>query len=251
MSEQRKVSVSIVSHGQGSIVKNLLADLDNCCPSILEVILTINVNEGLQFDVAKFGLPIRIVTNNVPKGFGANHNAAFGVAKADYFCVLNPDVRLDHDPFPCLLEQLDDPTVGVAGPLIVDAAGHMEDSARKYPTPASILKKILFGTGCPDYPVGDAPVFADWIAGMFMVFRVDIFRVIGGFDERYFLYYEDVDLCWRLQHRGYHAVLLPSVRATHHARRQSHHNFWYLTRHIKSMVRFFFRRQWQRNEELR
>jgi N-acetylglucosaminyl-diphospho-decaprenol L-rhamnosyltransferase len=242
MSDHGKVSISIVSHGQGSLVKNLLTDLDNCYASILEVILTVNVTEDLPFEIAKFRFPIKVVVNRMPKGFAANHNAAFELAKAKYFSVLNPDIRFERDPFPWLFEQICEQVVGVAAPLIVNLAGGIENSGRRFPTPASIFRKALFGDLGPDYRIEGDKIFPDWVGGMFMMFRSEVFRSVGGFDEHYFLYYEDVDLCWRLRRRGYQVVLLPSVRAIHHARRESHHNLRYWVWHMNSMLRFFLKR---------
>ena len=78
---------------------------------------------------------------------------------------------------------------------------------------------------------------------MFMVFRTGVFKELGGFDERYFLYYEDVDLCLRLRHAGYEVILLPQVSAIHDARRQSHRNLRYLVIHASSLLRFLYTRQ--------
>ena len=72
-----------------------------------------------------------------------------------------------------------------------------------------------------------------------MVLQAERFRTVAGFDEGYFLYYEDVDLCWRLRHLGFEVVLIPAARATHVARRASHHDFRYLRWHMPSMLRFF------------
>ncbi len=223
-------------------MKNLLSDLSTHCATPLEVILTINIGENLTFSAADFGFPIRIVKNAAIKGFGANHNAAFEFAKTNYFCVLNPDIRLEKDPFPYLIAQLANPTIGVAAPLIVSPSGWPEDSARRFPTPLSILKKAIFGTRGHEYAIGETPIFPDWVGGMFMVFRSGIFRKIGGFDDRYFLYYEDVDLCWRLRRCGYQVILVPLVHAVHDARRMSRRNIRYLSWHVSSMLRFFMKR---------
>jgi len=234
-----QVTVSVVSHNQAALVGNLLSDLHLHCTAISKIVLTINIEEPVPFDMAQFKFPIEVVRNPVAKGFGANHNAAFKLAKTDYFCVLNPDVRMTRDPFPALLEQLRDPSAGVAAPRILDSAGNVENSARKFPTPFSILKKALFGVRAPDYETGATPIFPDWVGGMFMVFRSEAFRAVGGFDERYFLYYEDVDICWRMHRRGFRAVLVPAVSVVHDARRSSHRDPRYLVWHLTSMLRFF------------
>lgn len=242
MPQQAKISISIVSHNQGALIADLLSDLGMYCATPFEVILTINVPEVLPFETKAFDFPVRIVTNTVPKGFGANHNAAFKLAKADYFCVLNPDIRMVEDPFPCLISQLVNSRIGVAAPLIVSPSGQPEDSARKFPTPVSILKKALFGARGSEYEICETPIFPDWVGGMFMVFRSKVFREIGGFDGFYFLYYEDVDLCWRLRGYGYQVTLTPLAYAIHDARRASHRNIRYLFWHLSSMLRFFMKR---------
>jgi len=78
------------------------------------------------------------------------------------------------------------------------------------------------------------------VAGMFMLIPTKIFQRIGGFDERYFLYYEDVDLCARLRVSGHVVRFCPNARVVHEARRQSHRSLRYLRWHITSMLRFFF-----------
>lgn len=239
MKPQPVISISIVSHQQGALVAALLPDIAAHCTMPLEVILTLNKPETLPFDLASFPFPVKVVNNTVVKGFGANHNAAFSLAGAPYFCVLNPDIRFAQDPLPALIELLADQSVGVVAPLIVSPAGGIEDSARRFPTPASIIRKILSGPYGPEYAVTSEPLYPDWIAGMFMLFRADVFRVAAGFDEGYFLYYEDVDLCWRLRRKQLRTVLSPAVRATHAARRASHRNLRYLFWHGKSMLRFF------------
>lgn len=244
MKPQPVISISIVSHQQGALVAALLPDIAAHCAMPLEVILTLNKPETLPFDVASFPFPVKVLNNATAKGFGANHNAAFSLAGAPHFCVLNPDIRFSQDPLPALIELLADQSVGVTAPLIVNPAGGIEDSARRFPTPAGIIKKACFGSSSSDYEAGEVLLYPDWVAGMFMVFRSETFRAAGGFDEGYFLYYEDVDLCWRLQRRELRAALLPTVRATHDARRASHRNLRYLLWHGKSMLRFFAKRMW-------
>ena len=242
MSPRPEISISVVSHKQAELIKELLRDLQVHSDTPIEVILTLNVPEMLPFDPSEFGFPVELIKNDRAKGFAANHNTAFRIAQTDYFCVLNPDVRFAKDPFPKLLEWMSNPKIGVAAPLIVNPAGNIEDSARKFPTPLSLLRKALSGRPTSDYPIEDAPSFPDWIAGMFMMFRSDTFRRVGGFDEGYFLYYEDVDLCWRLRRQGYGVALLPTVRVTHAAQRASHRDLRHLGWHVSSMLRFFIKR---------
>lgn len=234
------ISISIVSHLQGGLVKALLDDLAACvAPDQIEVILTVNAGESLPFAAKDFRFPLRIILNETPKGFGANHNAAARVATGEYFCVTNPDIRLTADPFPALQAGLSDPVVGVAAPLVTGPEGRIEDSARRFPTPMSIACKVFRGRRDPDYAIGQTPIYPDWVAGMFMLWRAEVFRQIGGFDEGFFLYYEDVDACARLHRAGFRVILMPAARVTHHAQRASHRSLRYLRWHLSSMFRFF------------
>jgi GT2 family glycosyltransferase len=239
------VTVSIVSHRQAVLVANVLADLRAYCKTPLQVVLTLNVEESLPFDPTQFGFPVEIIRNKIIQGFAANHNAAFAHCRSDYYCVLNPDIRLAQDPFPALIEVLADATVGVAAPRVVNAEGGIEDSARQFPTPGSILKKALLGSSVAvanRHSAGLALIYPDWVAGMCMLFRSETFRALNGFDEQYFLYYEDVDLCWRLHRQGLRVALVPAAQVVHQARRDSHRKPRYLIWHLSSMLRFFIKR---------
>ncbi|MFH0933672.1 MAG: glycosyltransferase, partial [Pseudomonadota bacterium] len=131
-----ELSISIVSHRQGDLVARLLHDIATHCNGIpFEVILTLNLSEQLPFDPASFPFPVKTVWNESRKGFGQNHNAAFRQAQGRYFCVLNPDVRLQADPFPRLLAEFRDAGIGVVAPRIVDERGNPEDNARNLPAP--------------------------------------------------------------------------------------------------------------------
>lgn len=234
------ISISIVSHGHLHLVNDLLGDLEKHCPSLaIELILTLNLDEALPFNQDDFSFPITITHNAAPRGFGANQNQAFAKSSAPYFCVTNPDIRLNTNPFPKLIDCFQNAKVGVVAPLVVNQNGEIEDSARRFPTPFKILCKAFGGCKGSDYAVKDEIIYPDWVGGMFMLFRREVFEKLGGFDERYFLYYEDVDLCARLRLRGYEVALCPDAKAIHHAHRSSHTSLKFMKWHLTSMVRFF------------
>lgn len=234
------LSLSIVSHGQCELVNALLGDLQRHCDTAdIEVLLTLNLPEDLPPLLANSGLRVKLIRNPAPLGFGANHNQAFAQAEGDFFCVLNPDVRLDSPVFDVLMSSLQNPALGVAAPLVVNRQGLIEDSARRFPTPLKILCKAAGGCRGGDYVVGTQPVYPDWVGGMFMMFKREVYRDMDGFDERYFLYYEDVDLCARIWLKGLSVALIPKVKVMHDARRTSHKSASYLKMHIRSMLRFF------------
>jgi GT2 family glycosyltransferase len=85
----------------------------------------------------------------------------------------------------------------------------------------------------------------DWAAGMFLLFRSHDFRLLNGFDERFYLYYEDVDICTRAWNAGMIIVACPFVSVVHKARRESHRNLMFLSWHLKSMARYFWKHWWR------
>ena len=238
------ITLSVVSHGHGALVRDLLSSIEQHCGAALEVIVTRNIPEApLHWESDAF--PVRVIDNRCPQGFGANHNAAFQQSLGKYFCVINPDIRITHDPFPALIDALNqNPSAGVAGPRVETPCGKLEDSARRFPTPWSILLKLL-GRNKDRQLLGEklyqSPVTVDWIAGMFMLFPREVFEQLGGFDERYFLYYEDVDLCSRLHRNNRRVLVVPNAAVIHDARRESHRNLKFLRWHLASMMRFFIR----------
>lgn len=229
--------MSVVSHRQGGMVNDLLEDVASYSPN-LNVLLTCNVPERVAIRGESLQTFHRFENVNA-KGFGSNHNAAFRRCDSSFFCVANPDVRLLSDPFPGLLACMDDPKVGLVAPRVVDPAGNPEDSARYFPTPANLAAKILHMDEGRYPVVGEAPMEVDWVAGMFMLFRAEAFRDIGGFDDRFFLYYEDVDICARLWKAGWKVMLHPGVSVIHAAQRSSRRKPRYMAWHLSSMARYF------------
>jgi N-acetylglucosaminyl-diphospho-decaprenol L-rhamnosyltransferase len=227
------ITLSVVSHAQAGLAGRLLGDIASLGRADLQVILTVNVPEALPA-----GIGAEVIHNSRARGFGANHNAAFGHARGEYFCVMNPDIRLPRDPFPALLEALAHPAVGVAAPQVVDARGRTEDSVRRFPSTGSLFRKLLGARPGPDYDLDAGPIPVDWVGGMFMLFRREAFERVRGFDERYFLYYEDVDICRRLHGAGFRVIATPRAQAIHEAQRASRRNPRYMAMHARSMLRY-------------
>lgn len=237
MSGSPPLTLSIVSHGQGELAGALLQDIARLNLEDVEIILTLNLPEELPFaDAGGAASAVKILRNDRPRGFAANHNAAFVQSSGEYFCVLNPDARLPANPFPALLQEAAKREVGVVAPMILDARGECEDSARKFPTFISLLKRVTGAAERLDYGVPSAPFSPDWVAGMFMLFRSEVYRGIGGFDERFFLYYEDVDICRRLRAKGLDVRWLPQVPVTHLAQRKSRRDLRHMSWHLRSML---------------
>jgi hypothetical protein len=238
----RDITLSIVSHGQNALVNQLLGDIQKYVADRVTLVLTENIPDPTPLATSGLGCPVERIANTGIKGFGANHNAAFTRCRTACFCVVNPDIRLTSDPFPALMAALERERAGVAGPLVRSPAGAAEDSARRFPTFASLLKKAFRDERRPDYPVDRGPQRVDWVAGMFMLFPSDAFRAVGGFDEAYFLYYEDVDLCRRLNAAGRPVVFEPTAEVVHAAQRASRRNPRLALHHLSSIARFLSRR---------
>jgi N-acetylglucosaminyl-diphospho-decaprenol L-rhamnosyltransferase len=235
------LSISIVSHLQGAMVASLLEDIQRVGPGpALEVILTLNLPEKLPFQPKDFPFPVAIIQNPRPLGFGTNHNRAFRRATGAYFAVLNPDLRLAENPFPILCASLEGGNpVGVIAPGVEEDGRRIADNARRFPTPIRIFKRILRSARRSDYPPAGRPIPVEWLAGLFLLFPSQVFAAINGFDERYFLYCEDVDLCARLRLAGYEVLWDPRVSVIHQAQRHSHRRLNHLKWHVVSLIRFF------------
>jgi len=232
------VTASIVSHGHGAMVYRLVSQLLEC-PEISQIIVTYNIPEDvlLPEDVR-----IDIIRNNSPLGLAANQNQAFCLSSGDYFCVLNPDIVLHGNPFGRLINVMKEYGVNISAPCVTSPQGKIADSVRRFPTSLGLLGKVLhLSTGQIHYDVTAEPFYPDWVAGMFMIFHRELYARLGGFDERFFLYYEDVDICVRAWNLGMKILVCPAVSVEHDAQRKSHRDLRYLRWHLASMVRYFLK----------
>lgn len=250
-SHRPRIVLSVVSHGQGSLLRGLLTDIRRYWDHKgLRLVLTQNLPEHTPPEIDGVPFPVRVIRNRRPKGFAANHNSAFGLFEGDVFCVINPDIRCPTDPMPALMAALADPLTGLAAPRVVNPQGGVEDSARRRITPWRIFARTAGLQKGPDYESAGATVFPDWVAGMFMALRSEVYESVGGFDERYRLYCEDADLCMRLWESGYRVAYLPGASAVHDARRESHRNLTLMRWHVTSLLRFFARHPFYRRAHL-
>lgn len=232
--------MSIVSHGHGAMVERLIGEVLEC-RSVGRVVVTLNIPEAQALEV----LDDRVIVlrNVIPRGFGANHNSAFGLCETPFFCPLNPDIKVCGDPFDVLVERLAEvPDAALLAPLIVTPDGKPEDNFRCFPTLWGLAKKAVAGQrGAYSVSPGEGVFFPEWAAGMFMLFRSSAYRELRGFDEAYYLYYEDVDICVRAWRSGMKVMGCPEVAVVHDARRESRRNLRFMRWHGESMLRYFWR----------
>ena len=235
------ITVSIVSHGHGPLITALLQDLA-ALPEPARILLTYNIPESETHIPPELVPRITVVNNPRPAGFATNHNAAFRKCDTEFFCVMNPDVRVPSNPFPVLLSSVHVPGVALAAPAVLNPEGELESTGRAFPTVSRLVVKAASGfDGGVSFRLGESPVRPDWVAGMLLLLRSDAFASVGGFDEKFHLYYEDVDLCARLRNAGYELVLCPAATVVHAARRSSHRQPRFMAWHLQSMLRYFLR----------
>ena len=227
------VVVSVVSHGHGPMVQPLLSALAKgvqaAASGVCRVVLTLNVPEAAPLPPPQ-GWPfvLQIIRNTQPSGFGANHNRALAGATEPFVCVLNPDVVLaSGDPFAALVQAAAAPGAGCAYPLQVDAQGHLQDSGRELPTPQALWRRRA---------LGQRELRVDWVNAACLLLPQPVWHTVGGFDESYFMYCEDVDLCLRVRLAGLALVRAPA-QIEHSGQRASHQRWAHLRWHIGSLLR--------------
>ena len=118
-------------------------------------------------------------------------------------------------------------------PRIYSPEGELANTARKLYTPRELIRQKLRPVNHGDHP--------DWLAGMFLLFNSRAYNEIRGFDEGYFLYIEDVDICSRLCLAGWSLAQVADTRVVHDARKQSHRSLRFTRWHIGGMLRYWTR----------
>lgn len=165
---------------------------------------------------------------NLGYGSAANRGVA-ATGGAQYVLVCNPDLRLHPGALTALVGALDHhPAWGIVGPRILTPAGDRYPSVRRFPTPLDAVGHALLGLFRTDNPfsrrygrapenaAGHQPRLVDWVSGSCMLVRRSAFEDLGGFDERYFMFAEDLDLCWRAHRAGWGVGFVPEGVVTHH-----------------------------------
>ena len=223
------LTVSIISHGQGAIAQRVLDEISRWSSALQKVIVTRNLPEGWEPVLRHSNAVLQVIDNRVPKGFGANHNQAFAECTTPFFAVLNPDLEFNETDLTSILINFEDPDLALISPQILDPDGNVSDFNRDLMTLPNLVRRRLRL---------NAQATA-WIAGMCFVLRSSSFHSINGFDERFFLYFEDADLCGRLALRGWNWNTDPNFRVTHHARRKSLKSFRHLVIHLSSLCKYW------------
>ena len=223
------VDVIVVNWNSGSHLRACVAALDQ---SLLAERLNVVVVDNASSDDSLVGLSasrirLTLLFNADNRGFARGCNQGAQEGCAPYVLFLNPDVRVTPDTIERAVAYLVDPKqseIGILGVQLVDAEGLVHRSCARTPSQTALLLRCLFlDRLCPSL-VSPHFLFAwdhqdtrtvDQVIGAFLLVRRAVFRQVGGFDPRYFLYYEDVDLCLTARRAGWQVVYFSGVRAEH------------------------------------
>ena len=147
-------------------------------------------------------------------GFGGGHNLLAAGHAASLLCLVNPDAVVE-DPATLtrLLRELDDPGVVAAGPGLVTPAG--DPQRFDHGELRGLRARVANGAGHAHWQPRRAALDVAWVSGAFLLVRRDAFEAVGGFDEGFFLYKEEEDLCLRMRRRGGRIRYVPEVRVRH------------------------------------
>jgi N-acetylglucosaminyl-diphospho-decaprenol L-rhamnosyltransferase len=169
-------------------------------------------------------------------------NAGARLMRGEVFAVMNPDVLLeDHASVARLAEHFGVPSLGAVAPALRLPAGTLQDSARAVPSPGQLAFRRLMGRELGAVR-SDEPVDVDWVVAAFMLVRRSAFEDVGGFDESYRLYFEDVDFCVRLWSAGWSVRLDPTIVVRHEHQAASRRKLGRAFRqHVRSAGVFFAR----------
>ena len=218
----------------GIVNYNTKNELKKCIESILQappkceyqiIIVDNNSKDGSKKFLKQIEQKnIKCILNQKNIGFGAACNKIAKAHNAHYILFLNPDVKVREKSIDKLIDFFkNNEKVGLVSGKLLFPDGSLQLSCRKFPT----ITRVLFGRESAlrkafpnniiskEYLMAEANYnkiqFPDWVRGAVMLFRMDVFKKIGGFDEKFFLYLEDTDICLRLREKGYKTAFLPEA----------------------------------------
>lgn len=218
------VSAVVAHYGDPAVAQEAVLDLQaQVGPHRVEVIVVDDFSP-LPFPDLPGVTTIRRTRNG---GFGAAINTGAAAATGDLLMIVNSDIRADPGLVEHLILESDPLMPAVIGPRTTTTDGEEEPTGRRFPTAGHwALEGIVLLHRYSDHPWyqraigrirphGSRPERVDWLQGSLLLMPLDAFRAAGGFDERFFLYSEEVDLQRRLGERGVHSWLLPSLEVRH------------------------------------
>jgi N-acetylglucosaminyl-diphospho-decaprenol L-rhamnosyltransferase len=204
------------------VVHEPLAELERCLGALRPQVEELVVVANLPATTAEAA---RVIENERPMGFAANANRGIAATTAPFVVLCNPDTEAAPDAVRILREFAEaHPRAGIVGPELRHHDGRLNPSRRRFPTVSGTivrrtpLRRVLGGTQRAHYGLDDLPaepVEADWLLGAFLFLRREMLDELGGFDEGYRLYGEDIDLAYRAAKAGWERWYVPAAEAVH------------------------------------
>jgi GT2 family glycosyltransferase len=215
------ISVSIVNTNNRELLLGCLETLQaSLTPNVaVEIIVLDNASDDGSVEAVRKRFPdVRLLPQEYRAGFGANHNTVIRASTGRYVYVLNEDTFSENWGFAQLVSEMDaHEKTGALGPRIVDPGGRHQRSAWRFPTPAvSVLGMPTLGRLGIAQSKGVQPRAVDWVLGAALLLRREALDEVGLFDEGFFIYFEEVDLCLRLRRAGWEVRYFPPVTVVHY-----------------------------------
>lgn len=232
------ISFILVQHNQTELTRQAIASLRHHEPDPYEIIV---IDNGSSEPVdASLETECRIIVTRENKGFGSGNNQGASAAKGEYLFFLNNDSIVNGSlvrPVVAYFEQHSD--VGAVAVRLQNSDGTPQISTGRFPT---ILTEFGMKRGVPSYPAVHSGS-VEWATGAALAIRRKVYERVGGFDEEYFLYFEDVDLCRRIHNAGFDIHLIESTPVTHlgGGSRPNEKEPWVQVEYRKSQLRYYDR----------
>ena len=210
------VSISLVNTNSREL---LLACLGSLRDVDAEIVVLDNASEDGSVAAVRERFPdVRVIAQEHRAGFGANHNTVIRSTSGRYVYVLNEDTTSDDWGLDRMIAHLDaNPRVAALGPRLVYPDGTLQDSAWRFPSPRiAATGLVTLGRAAVKQSGGSLTRAVDWAMGAALLLRRAALDEVGLFDEGFFLYSEETDLCLRLHRAGWRTEYFPEVTVVHH-----------------------------------
>ncbi len=250
----RRVSLVIVNYNTAADLRACLSSARECLPGAEAVVVDNGSSDG-SVEMVREEFPwARLLENPGNPGYASACNRGLQISTRPYAFILNSDVVFTVGGLEGVLDYMDEHShVAALGPLVLNPDGSPQMSCRRFPSMLENAVHGLLGELWPDNPFTRSyqmkdlerkePCEVDWVSGAAMLLRREAALALGGFDESYFMYVEDVDICWRLRKAGYRVVFHPGFRLVHHiGKTSSQQSTRMLYHHHRSMFIFFRKR---------
>jgi GT2 family glycosyltransferase len=224
-----ELSVVVVSFNTRDLLRRSLRTMQTACAGLAHEIIVVDnaSHDGSADMVAAEFEHVKLVRAPHNLGFAAANNLGRQWAEGEFLALINPDAFPEPGVLANAVTRLRQlPKVGMVGGLLIGKEGQLEPSARLFPSPLNDLLALsglaarfagsrFFGRFDRTWADPMQPAQVDWVPGAYCLVRQAALEKTGFFDERFFLYYEEVDLCRRLKQAGYTVEYWPELRATH------------------------------------